>query len=449
MSTGITMTRHKAGGDLLAIAFGTTVAMWTILYIAAMPPGYAVLRVIGAFAVVGCLFGAGYAAGRDAGRSWVGGAGLGAILTGISLLVLASLLGGREAGEPLMPALWWILGFLATAVVLGALGAAVGRPAASDRAERVNWTALLAWVTAITALLMLVAGGIVTGLEAGLAVEGWLIAEGHPLILFPVSLMQRDVGTFAEHAHRLWGLLLGLTTLVLMARLWMTDARAWTRWLSAAVVAAVVGQGILGGTRVTEQSVTLAVVHGVFAPIILAALVVLAVSSSSAWLSDQRPTAKPSAGTDHTMGVVLVVAICIQIAVGSLFRHLQPEPGVQRSLLLGLLHGHSFFGALLVLVVALFCGLRGWGLYGALPPVRRAGLGLLYVVILQVALGIAAFIVVPQGPRDAEAAIPVVEVVLTTLHQANGAVLLATALALVAWQRRLLAVTSGGAAESS
>ncbi|MHC4273826.1 MAG: COX15/CtaA family protein [Planctomycetota bacterium] len=449
MTTGITMTRHKAGGDLLVIAFGTTVAMWTILYIAAMPPGYAVLRVIAAFAVVGCLFGAGYAAGRDGGRSWIGGAGLGAILTGISLLVLLSLLGGREAGEPLMPTIRWILGFFATAVVLGALGAALGRPAVSDQAQRINWTAQLAWVTAITALLMLIAGGIVTGLEAGLAVEGWLIAEGHVLVLFPVSLMQRDVGTFAEHAHRLWGLLLGLTTLVLMARLWMTEQRAWPRWLSAAVVAAVVGQGVLGGTRVTEQSVSLAVVHGIFAPIILATLVVLAVSSSSAWLSDQRPTARASVRTDRVMCIVLVVAICVQIAVGSLFRHLQPEPGVTRTVLLGLLHGHSFFGALVVMILALFCGLRSWGLYGALPPLRWTGLGLLYVVILQVLLGIAAFIVVPQGPRDPEAAIPVVEVVLTTLHQANGAVLLATALALVAWQRRLLTVTAGGAVEPS
>jgi cytochrome c oxidase assembly protein subunit 15 len=447
MTMGITMRRHKAGGDLLVIAFGTTVAMWAILYIAAMPPGFAILRIIAAVAVVGCLFGAGYAAGRDGGRTWIGGAGLGAILTGISLLVLLSLLGGRETGEPLMPAIWWILGFFATAVVLGALGAAVGRSAATERVDRIDWTSLLAWVTAITALLMLIAGGIVTGLEAGLAVDGWLIAEGHMLLLFPASLMQRDVGTFAEHAHRLWGLLVGLTTLVLMARLWMTEPRAWVRWLSAAVVVAVVGQGILGGTRVTEQSVTLAVLHGIFAPMILATVVVLAVSSSSAWICDQRPTPLASVRTDRAMVVPLVVVICAQIAVGSLFRHLQPEPGVTRSMLLGLLHVHSFFGSSLALILALFCGLRAWGLYGALPPIKLTGLVLLYVVVLQVLLGAGAFIVVPKGPRDSEAAIPVVEVVLTTLHQATGAVLLATALALWAWQRRLLTELSRAAAE--
>jgi len=64
MTTGFTMRRHKAGGDLLAIAFGTTIVMWAILYIAAMPPGYAALRIMAAVAIVVCLFAAGFTAGR-------------------------------------------------------------------------------------------------------------------------------------------------------------------------------------------------------------------------------------------------------------------------------------------------------------------------------------------------------------------------------------------------
>jgi cytochrome c oxidase assembly protein subunit 15 len=449
MSRVKTMRRHKAGGDLLAIAFGTTVAMWAILYVAAMPPGYAALRIIGAVAIVVCLFGAGYMAGRCGGRGAKGGAGLGALLTGINLIVLMSLLGGRETGEALMPAIWWILGFFGTAVGLGAVGAAVGGMTESDRSDQVNWTAPLALVTAITALLMLIAGGIVTGLEAGLAVEGWIIAEGHVLFLFPISLMQRDAGTFAEHAHRLWGLLLGLTTLVLMARVWISDPRVWTRWLSAAVVAAVVGQGVLGGTRVTEESVILAIVHGVFAPVIVAALFALAVSTSSAWVSDQRPISLAPVKTDRVLGILLVVMIFIQITLGSMFRHLQPEPEVTRPLLMGLLHGHSFIGSLFTVVLALACILRAWGFYGGHRPIKLTALAMLYVVIIQVLLGIASFVVVPKGPRDPETVIPTIEVVLTTLHQATGGLVLATAVALLAWQRRLLAVPSGGAAEQT
>ena len=46
--------------------------------------------------------------------------------------------------------------------------------------------------------------------------------------------------------------------------------------------------------------------------------------------------------------------------------------------------------------------------------------------------------VVPKGPRGSEDAITLVEVGFTTVHQVTGAVLLATAVALLAWQRRLL-----------
>jgi cytochrome c oxidase assembly protein subunit 15 len=414
-----------------------------------MPPGYAAVRIAAAVTIVACLFAAGFAAGRWGDRTWKGGAGLGALLTAISLIVLLGLLGGRQAGDTLMPAVWWILGFLGSAVVLGAVGAAIGYQAATGVADRISWTSPLALVTAATALLMLIAGGIVTGLEAGLAVEGWLIAEGHVLFLFPISVMQRDPGTFAEHAHRLWGMLLGLTTIVLMARVWMTESRIGVRWLSAAVVAAVVGQGVLGGTRVTGESVTLAVVHGIFAPVILAAIVLLAVSTSSTWLSDRRPSAMVSVRTDRVAGIVLLAAICLQVVLGAMFRHLQPQAGVSQGLLMGLLHGHSFIGATFAAVMALFCILRSLGFYGGHPPIKRTGLWLLYVVILQLLLGIAAFVVVPKGPRDPDAVIPKLEVVLTTLHQANGALLLALAASLVAWQRRLLAVGSSAPAEPS
>jgi heme A synthase len=156
-----------------------------------------------------------------------------------------------------------------------------------------------------------------------------------------------------------------------------------------------------------------------------------------------------SVRTDRVAGIVLLAAICLQVALGALFRHLQPEAGVSTAMLTGLLHGHSFVVSTFVAVLALFCILRALGFYGGHPPIKRTGLGLLYVVILQLLLGIANFVVVPKGPRDPDAVIPKLEVVLTTLHQANGALLLALAAVLVAWQRRLLTVGPSEAAEPS
>ena len=436
----------RRGADTLAIAFATTVAMWSLLYVAALPAvGGALWLAIG-LGVVGCLFVAGWLAGRYACRGAGGGAVLGLVIAGVSLLILLGLL-GDEVGEHAGMAALWILGLLAAAVGLCSLGAVLGCRRAAPPSRDVNWTSMLAWVTAITTLFMLASGGIVTGLEAGLAVDGWLIAEGHVLVLFPITLMQRDADTFVEHAHRLWGLLVGLTTIVLMVHLWMVDRRRWVHGMSLAIVLAVVVQGILGGTRVTEQSVVLAMVHGVVAQVIFATLVATAMATSTTWIGDRAATVAPTVGADRTLTVALLAVILLQIVLGTLYRHLHPVPGVPTGALMGLLHGHSFVTSLLVVLIVLFCGVRSWGLYPGQPVVKRAGMALSHTLILQVILGIASFVVVPKGPRDHDDAITVVEIVITTAHQVTGAILLASAAALFVWQRRLLG--PGPAARSS
>ncbi len=356
------------------------------------------------------------------------------MLAGVTLLILLGLVPDESPGQ----AAWWIAGFLVAAVGLGAAGAAAGRRRRLSERADVNWTAALAWVTTATVLLMLVAGGIVTGLEAGLAVEGWLIAEGHFLVLFPITLMQRDVSTFVEHAHRLWGVLVGLTTIALMVHLWMADGCRWMRGVSLAIVLAVIVQGVLGGTRVTESSVVLAMVHGVTAQVIFATLVVTAMATGRAWRDARQPTAAPSVAADRTLTAALVVVILVQIALGTLYRHLQPVPDVSRGALMGVLHGHSFVVSLIVVLTALFCGVRAWGLYPQQPVIGRVGKALVYTLGLQVMLGLVSFVVVPKGVRDPEDVITLAEVVFTTAHQVTGAILLALAVALFVWERRLL-----------
>ncbi len=408
----------RRGADILAVAFGTTVVMWSVLYIAALA-----MWVVVAIGLAGCLFAAGWAAGRYGGRGPAGGAGQGLVLAGVTLLILLGLVGDESPQQ----AAWWVAGFLVAAVGLGTAGAAAGRRRRLGERSDVNWTAALAWVTTATVLLMLVAGGIVTGLEAGLAVEGWLIAEGHFMVLFPITLMQRDVPTFVEHAHRLWGVLVGLTTIVLMVHLWMVDGRRWMRGVSLSIVLAVIVQGVLGGTRVTESSVVLAMVHGVTAQVIFATLVVTAMATSRAWRDAGQPTASPAVAADRTLTAVLVVVVLVQIVLGTVYRHLE---------LMGFLHGHSFVGSLIVILMVLFCGVRAWGLYPAQPVVARLGKALVYTMGLQVALGLVSFVLVSKGEPD-DAVTPF-EVAFTTAHQVTGAILLALAVALFVWERRLL-----------
>ncbi|MEE8459768.1 MAG: COX15/CtaA family protein [Phycisphaerales bacterium] len=419
----------RRGADILAIAFGTTVVMWSLLYVAALAMWIAV-----AIGLAGCLFAAGFAAGRYAGRGPAGGAGQGLVLAGVTLLILLGLVGDESPRQ----AVWWVVGFLVAAVGLGAAGAAAGRRCRLREPTDMNWTAALAWVTTATVLLMLVAGGIVTGLEAGLAVEGWLIAEGHFLVLFPITLMQRDVGTFVEHAHRLWGVLVGLTTIVLMVHLWMVDRRRWVRGLSSGIVLAVIVQGVLGGTRVTESSVMLAMVHGVTAHVLFATLVVTAMATSRAWRDAGPPIAAPSVAADRTLTAAMVVVVLVQIVLGTFYRHLQPVPDASRGVLMGVLHGHSFVVSLLVVLMVLFCGVRAWGLYPTRPVISRVGKMLVYTLGLQVMLGFVSFVLVPKGVREPDDAVTLVEVVFTTAHQVTGAILFALAVALFVWERRLL-----------
>ncbi len=103
---------------------------------------------------------------------------------------------------------------------------------------------------------------------------------------------------------------------------------------------------------------------------------------------------------------------------------------------MGLLHGHSFIGSTAVIVLALWCGITVWGRRLEPRALRRVATALVHVLVLQVALGIASFVVVPKEPGEAGDAITALEVTLTTAHQATGALLLATAGLLLVWLRR-------------
>ncbi len=429
--------REARGGDILTIALGAIVVMWTILYLAAIPPGLMPLWIAFGF-VCAVLLLAGVIAARSAGRTVVGGAVIGASIALVNLIILSSALSGDTPGEVVLSGAKWIAGFAGAAVVLCAIGAAIGRTPDIAPTAPVNWTGRFAVVAAITTLLMIIAGGIVTGLEAGLAIEGWLTADGFLLVLFPLEMMQLNVEKFAEHAHRLWGLLVGLTTLVLAVRVWTTDRRSWLRTLALATVVAVIIQGVLGGMRVTETSTVLGVVHGVFAHVFLAGLVWMAAALSTTWTSNAAPSVHRGAQTDRLLSLTLLAMLLIQITLGATFRQIQPIEGVSSGVRNALLHSHSFVGSMLVLLLAGGCGVRAWGMYGDIPVIRRTGVALLTLVALQIVLGFVAFVIVPHDPRPAgEAAIPPLEVAVSTAHQAVGALLLSCATLHALWVRRM------------
>ena len=91
--------------------------------------------------------------------------------------------------------------------------------------------------------------------------------------------------------------------------------------------------------------------------------------------------------------------------------------------------------ATIILFLAVFAGVRAWGMNQDDPILRRLGAALLFVVMLQVLLGVAA--VAALGGGQPVKTPNMVQAVITTAHQTVGATLLCVALALALWTRRL------------
>ncbi|MCB9514332.1 MAG: COX15/CtaA family protein [Candidatus Latescibacteria bacterium] len=431
----------ESRGQWLALGFGTSAAMWALAYLSrlfasALPPWLLfVLFIV-------CLLGGGALAGRYGTRGVAGGARVGALASLLNLLILGSVLGGDVPGELRRAAVFWVPGSILLGVLLAACGAWLAmrkrtpEPFSSSAAPpALGWNSAFAAVAAATTLMLLGAGGLVTSEEAGLAVVDWPNSYGFNMFLYPLSRMTG--GIFYEHAHRLLGSLVGLTTLVLALQLQFSERRRWLRALGWVALLMVVLQGLLGGLRVTGRftmsqsptdmapSLDLAVVHGILGQLFFGLLLALTAFSSRLWVSGRLPEPRPTASTDRQLTAVLVLAVFVQLVLGAMLRHMAR----------GMLWHVSF--AMVLALLALAVGARHWGLYRDLPLLRPLGRTLTILVGVQLLLGTGALAAVNGTPDPGD--LPWWEVALTTLHQLTGATILGLSVLLSLWSRRLLA----------
>ena len=427
---------YHRGSDLLALGFGTTVAMWAVGYVSRFPGVGAPAWLLMALLLL--LVGAGgWVAGRYGGRGLSGGLWTGLLVGVLNLLVLGSLLTSTDAPNRLVPsALWWVPGSLVLAALLAVAGAALGQMG-RNRHGRPDQTAPLVRhglpaftaVAAAATFLLLIAGGIVTGKEAGLAVTDWPNSYGYNMFLYPLSRMTG--GIYYEHVHRLLGSLVGLITLVLTIHLWLQDDRPRLKRLALVALVLVIGQGVLGGLRVTghftlsddpavvRPNLTLAIVHGVTGQIFFGLMVLIAAVTSRRWREAPPAQPRPGGGLERKLGAWLLGAILVQLTLGALLRHAHI-----------MLHAH-ITGAVLVLGLGLLLGARL-----VLPSLRRTGHVLMHGLVLQFVLGFVALYA--RGLTEAAGRPHPLDVVITTIHQGLGALLLAAAVLAMLWTRRLL-----------
>ncbi|MCX5640192.1 MAG: COX15/CtaA family protein [Planctomycetota bacterium] len=427
----------------LAIGFVVTVAMWTLSYVALLQPGFVAGEALFVGALACVLFG-GFMAGRFA-PGQASGLSVGLVSATINMMVLGAFLRDEQGGSPVRPAAY-VIGLFAASALLGSIGERIGSARSSARRLPPPVT-LMGIVATANILVMIVIGGLVTGYEAGLAVPDWPNSFGHNMLLYPVSEMKG--GIFYEHAHRLFGMLVGATVLAYATTVWRSGASKYARIAVTVLLALVVTQGILGGLRVTgtvtssmntadlSPSIVLAIVHGMLGQFVFTLALISAFMVSGAWARVRVVVQGVSAM--RLLSAFALLAVTTQLFLGAAMRHLQiPPTGIDGAQLpKWALHGHVTV-AVIAFTLVLLAGMR-CGRAVEAPPLRRVGKAALHTVGLQVALGIAALVVVLMRRGEA---VPIWEVATTTAHQALGAVLLAEVATMAVLARRTITATA-------
>jgi cytochrome c oxidase assembly protein subunit 15 len=288
-------------------------------------------------------------------------------------------------------------------------------PMSSDSYQ--PWVHRCALATAAVALLPIVVGAIVTTLDAGMAFPDWPTSDGHNMLTYPWLRSAGD--KFVEHGHRLAGMLIGITSIVLVTVVWTKEPRLWVRLLGTGVLLAVIAQGLLGGLRVRLDERVLAMLHGSSAALVFSLMAALASVTSRSWVSlTTRDAPQLRWGWLKPLAVITPAVILLQYVLGGLVRHLGTG-----------LHEHlgTAFVALACALATCWTAQRSGHLW-----LRSAGWALLGVVILQLSLGAAAWVTRFGLPAAGYVAVQqsTLQVVVRTIHAVVGVLVLMTSVVL-------------------
>jgi cytochrome c oxidase assembly protein subunit 15 len=175
--------------------------------------------------------------------------------------------------------------------------------------------------TACCTAFLIFVGGLVTSTESGLSVPDWPTTYGWNMFTFPYSKWVG--GIFYEHGHRLVASFVGCLTVILTVWTWAKEKRAWVRWLSAAALAAVILQGVLGGvTVIFFLPAWISTLHACLAQTFFCTVIALAVFTSPGWKRG-LPLVRLRAGGIplQVLCAATTTAVYVQLILGALMRH--------------------------------------------------------------------------------------------------------------------------------
>ena len=272
------------------------------------------------------------------------------------------------------------------------------------------WHHRTAVFIACAALAVIVAGALVTSEDAGLSVPDWPTSYGHYLRLPPWV-----GGIVYEHSHRMIAFFTGvLTTVIALWTLW-ADRRRWMKLLGLAALGTIVVQGILGGLTVLHfLPPAISTAHAAVAETFFTIAVLIAVFTGRRWVEAvPRPAAEAHRPASFALGLLSIFLLYVQLILGAMFRH----------------HGMPWWphvlNAALVSLILTWTGVQAILEFSPVVAIRRPAVLLLFLLVIQLCLGFAAFltrVVWGSGAPQPELSM----VIATVTHVATGALLLAT-----------------------
>jgi cytochrome c oxidase assembly protein subunit 15 len=283
----------------------------------------------------------------------------------------------------------------------------------------------------LATLFLIVAGGLVTSQDYGLAVPDWPKSYG---MWFPPMIG----GVFYEHGHRMIAGFVGILTVIMTGWLWWKEPRKWVRLFGTGALLAVIAQAVLGGITVLYFLPTwVSTLHATLAQTFFCMIVSLMVFTSR-WWKENHSTA-PSQQQPTTRFAATTLLIYVQLILGSWMRHSNAALAIPDfPLALGriippfdtpeiAIHFSHRVGALLVLLAIVWNFVVVLRSYNQNSSLKRPAWLLLVLVLVQVTLG--AFTVWTKT-----------SVLYATSHVAVGAILLATSLVLTLRSYRMFHV---------
>jgi heme a synthase len=292
-------------------------------------------------------------------------------------------------------------------------------------------------LVACATFFLIIAGALVTSNDAGLATPDWPLSNGQ---FFP-----KMVGNlFWEHGHRMVATTVGMLTIGLAFYIRVKEKRRWVWKLGMFALLAVIAQGLLGGLTVKLMlPLAVSTAHATLAQLFFCATVSLAVFTSRSWM-EARPLSEDKGTLPlRYLCTAALVTIFLQLILGATLRH---SATWDQHLPTELILAH-IGGALAVTLALGSAALTTLRRHKDMPFLTRPAIVALVLLLVQLSLGIAAYVVRLASPNDPQPLNPMISI--TVAHVACGALVFVTTIILTLRTFRVLPATVDSVQSSS